>query len=278
MRSLSPASSKRCRASACCAVGDGGGGDPAPVAAGGVQREPAPAGADLEHVVAGAEVELAADPVVLRDGCLGQRRLLVFEDAAGVGQGFVQKELVELVSQVVVREDVAAASPARVLVERVRELQDRGGEAREPLVHAPEELRLPGEYAQQRREVVRRPEPGHEGLGRPDRAAEKAIPVEPLVVDGQGRLERGPAGVKAERAALGTVDKREPSMLELFEKGEQNAARKAVERPGAGCCEGLDIRGDNGFRHGEDLPDPGRWVSGWGQNGAPFSVSLSACQ
>ena len=50
---------------------DRGGGHAAAVVARGVQREAAPAGADLEHALAGPEVELAADAVEL-----GDRRLL----------------------------------------------------------------------------------------------------------------------------------------------------------------------------------------------------------
>ena len=44
---------------------DGGARHAAAVAAGGVEAEAAPAGPDLEHVVLGAQGELAADAVVL---------------------------------------------------------------------------------------------------------------------------------------------------------------------------------------------------------------------
>ena len=45
-----------------------------PVVARGVQREPAPAAADLEHVVVGAELQLVADALQLRALRVCERR------------------------------------------------------------------------------------------------------------------------------------------------------------------------------------------------------------
>ena len=68
-------------------------GDAAPQLARGVQREPAPAAADLEHVVVRAEAELVADAPVL--GLLGVAASVIagtLEERARVGQRRVEEE------------------------------------------------------------------------------------------------------------------------------------------------------------------------------------------
>ena len=86
--------------------------DAAAVVLGGVHREPAPAGADLEQVVGGLQVELAAGRVELGERGLGQGGFGRLEDAAGIGHRLVEHQLVEPVAEVVVRGDVARAAGA----------------------------------------------------------------------------------------------------------------------------------------------------------------------
>ena len=90
--------------------GDGGGGDAAAVTLHGVNRETAPAGADLQHVVGGFEVELAAGGFELGVRPFGERGVGARKDRAGIRHGVVEHELVEIVAEVVVRGDVARAA------------------------------------------------------------------------------------------------------------------------------------------------------------------------
>src|SRR5664280_2764351 len=87
---------------------------PAAKLAGWGHREPAPACAALQDVLARCQAgPLRHDPVLVP---LGIRQRLVGrgEDGARVRHGLVEEEPVEVVAEVVVRRDVAAALPARV--------------------------------------------------------------------------------------------------------------------------------------------------------------------
>ena len=86
-------------------LGERDAGDPRPVLAGRHQREAAPAAADLEHVVAGAQAQLVADRAQLPLLCLLERVALLPE-RAGVGHRLVEEEPVEVVAEVVVVLDV----------------------------------------------------------------------------------------------------------------------------------------------------------------------------
>ena len=84
-------------------------------------RPAAPAGADLEHVVGGLEVELAAEGVVL--GASGPSR--AWRRAGPLGAGIhhrrVEPEGEEVVGEIVVVADVAAGGGAGVGAEQVAE-------------------------------------------------------------------------------------------------------------------------------------------------------------
>jgi len=71
-----------------------------------VAREPAPAAADLEHVVLGAEHERVAQPLELRPLGLGQGHLGPLEEGAGIRHRLVEHHFEELVPEVVVVGDV----------------------------------------------------------------------------------------------------------------------------------------------------------------------------
>jgi len=83
--------------------------------------EPTPAGADFQQVIAGGELEFAADPVVFGDGSTPQGRLRGFKDATGIGQGFIQEQCVKVISQVVVGRYVDLASFLGVLAEEMKD-------------------------------------------------------------------------------------------------------------------------------------------------------------
>jgi hypothetical protein len=56
------------------------------------------------------QIQLLADTVVFRKGRLFKGAVLALEYAAGVSEGLVKKELIEVVSQVVMGSDVEATS------------------------------------------------------------------------------------------------------------------------------------------------------------------------
>ena len=139
--------------------GDGDRRDPAAAGGGRVHRHPAPAGADLEHVVALADAGQIAHGVVLAPLRVGQR-VARLEHGAGVGHGLVQEGREQVVRQVVVAGDVGAGAGGRVpLHARLQRL-----------VHAPQPLQRP---RHQRATAARRtptaPRPGRRPPTRPPR-------------------------------------------------------------------------------------------------------------
>ncbi len=88
-------------------LGQGDPGDAGAEPARGVQREAAPAAADLEHVRVGSEAELLADAPVLGLLRLLERHRGILEDGARVRPGRIEEERVEVVAEVVVVLDVA---------------------------------------------------------------------------------------------------------------------------------------------------------------------------
>jgi hypothetical protein len=79
-----------------------------------VQRERAPAAADVEDALAGLQVELRADEVELGPLRLLERRRAAREDRARVRHRLVQEEREVLVGEVVVVRDRALVAQDRV--------------------------------------------------------------------------------------------------------------------------------------------------------------------
>jgi hypothetical protein len=146
---------------------DGDRGETATAGGGRVHGHPAPAGADLEHVVALADAGEIAHGVVLAPLRVGQR-VTRLEHAAGVGHGLVQEDGEQRVRQIVVPGDVGPCARGRVSFDRrVQRLVD----AAQPLQRRRHQLgQPPGERRQHSREVVGRPLGGHVGLAESDLA------------------------------------------------------------------------------------------------------------
>ena len=112
--SASPASAARCARQRGLRLGERDPGHVHAVLARGVQRERAPAAADVEHALAGLQRELRADEVEL--GALGllERRRAARPDRARVRHRLVEEEREELVGEVVVVRDRALVAQDRV--------------------------------------------------------------------------------------------------------------------------------------------------------------------
>ena len=79
-----------------------------------MDREPTPARADLEQVVAGLQIQLPAQAIELCELRLFQGSVVPIEERARVHHGLVEEEPEEVVREVVVVRDVAATAGARV--------------------------------------------------------------------------------------------------------------------------------------------------------------------
>ena len=204
---------------------DGGGGDVGAVPRGGVDREAAPAGADLDDAVTGAQPQLAADRFELCDRGLFERGRVVREDAAGVGHRRVEHELIERIAEIVVRGDVTGAALSAVTIEPVEGLVQRRAEPGPTAVHAVHDRTVGDEQAHERREIVATPKIFDVGVACAHRAAEGDVGEELRVayLDGHREVEAG--GSIAEIVALTLwLDQRQRPVLQPRQLAEQQTA------------------------------------------------------
>ena len=96
-----------------------------------IQRQAAPAAADVEHAQAGLQQEFCGDMAFLQCLSLLQGFVAAWEIGAGILPVAVEKEVVERVGQVVVMGDVAVRAPRRV--ELVQPAQGTAHRGQEPL-------------------------------------------------------------------------------------------------------------------------------------------------
>ena len=189
---------------------------------GGVDGETAPAGADLQQVVAGGEAQPVADPVELAHR--GGLQIVVpgLEDGAGVGHGRVEEELKEAVPEVVMGVDVAAVGGAcRALRAGPSRHLAGGVEGSGQPVDA---VDVVSQQGQQTGEVRRAPVAPHVGLTQPVATRRRRHAPHPLIVDGQV----GASAAVAEDGRPGILADRERSPAQGRAEGQDGAPRQAV--------------------------------------------------
>ena len=231
--------------------------------------EAAPAAADLEHAIFGAELELLADAPVL--AALGVRQRLVdaVEDGAGVGHRLVEHQLEQVVAEVVVVGDVAACAQEAVASVQPRPRLEQAAPAGVPLGGrcgvAEQELEQPDE-------VVAVPFARRVRLADPELAARRDPAEERVVVD---RQRLGCAAPEPPHAAAWQPNFEHPA-LEVLERTLENRDRDALEqrRP---CGLGSTAKTPFDAAHLFTEPWPGT-KAGLRWNGTRFSQSRSACQ
>jgi hypothetical protein len=141
-----------------------------------VDRHPAPAGADLQQVVLGPELQPVADPVELRQLRLLEARVVAREVGAGIHHPLVEEAGEEVVAEVVVGGDVGAGAVPGVLGdEAAQPVQEpaRAGDGGADPVHL---AQFAGGDPDQVDEVVGFPEALDIGLAEADAAAQRAAP------------------------------------------------------------------------------------------------------
>ena len=210
-----------------------------------MNREAAPAGSDLDQVIVGLELELAADALELGKLRLVERRVLALEDAAGIGHRPAEKEREELIAEVVVRGDVAPAPFGAVVIEGVQQATQWCGRDRRAAVERIQHRPVADEDPHQRSEVVAAPVAAHVSLPRAGRATKCHVRIGLRMEDLDGRVKVEGRAPLAESQALGAVD---DSYLAVFEPGELAEEQPPAEplQPGIGCGGGAcELRGDD---------------------------------
>ncbi len=202
----------------------------ASVAAGRMNREAAPAGADLDHAIARLQIEPAADAVELGDRRLLERHVRALEHRARIHHRRVEEQREEVVADVVVRADVAPAAVTGVARGRVERLAHALGHARPAPVHAVDDVAVVQEDAHERRRVVGPPVARHVRLAGPDGATERGLGIETRVAHVQRCPQRTSLARAAERVAPIAVDDGDLAVLELSKLRSQQALAPPCKR------------------------------------------------
>ncbi len=198
------------------------------MAPGRMERKATPAGADLEHVVVRPEFELAADCFEFRGGRFRECHVRALEQRARVHHGFVEHQAEELVAQVIVRRDVAAASGASIPMQPVGGYTQRRRGAREARLHCVERRAVAQHQAHQGREVVRPPVAEHVRFPRAYRPAESDVGVERRIEDSD-RCRRTGARL-AKRPGLAALTYAQAPVADSLELSEHEPAGEGAER------------------------------------------------
>ncbi|MNM74089.1 hypothetical protein D3C81_858390 [compost metagenome] len=142
----------------------GRGGHAAAIMLRGIQRHAAPAGADLQQMVAGLQRELLTDPLQFVQLCLFEAVFRGQELRRRIHHGRVEKLLEQIVAKVVVRGDVLLRTLARVAVEPVQTLHQRPAETGQTALHGIEHVEVADEHADHGRQIRRTPVAVDKGL------------------------------------------------------------------------------------------------------------------
>ena len=146
--------------------GNGRAGHAATVVSGGMDREAAPAGTDLDHMMLGAQIQFAADQVQLGDRGLVKVVCPGPEHARRIGHALIQKQPEQIVAQIVVILDIPAAAAPGIGPEEMTQPVFERGQAGRPLFQ-PIHLRAVGDQdAKQGLQAGAGPEPAPVGVGR----------------------------------------------------------------------------------------------------------------
>ena len=141
-----------------------GGGDAAAKVAGRMQGKTAPAGANLQQVVRGLQLQALADVLELVGGGFFQRARLRREDGRGIGHGGVEEELEEVVAQVVMGRDVATGTMEGVAVQQVEHPRGQAPGQTSGAVHVAQQVHVQHEQADGLQQVRAFPQAFHERL------------------------------------------------------------------------------------------------------------------
>ena len=208
-----------------------------------MQRESAPAGADLHQPLAGLQGELAAHRVELGQRRLVQRRMRGLEDAAGIRHRLVEEQAEEVVAEVVVSGDVAPAALRAVVVEPVQDAPQRRADDRQTGIHGVHPVAVDHHDAHQRGQVVAGPVAPDVGLAGADRPAEGGVRPELRLPDLDRRGQVAARGAPAEDALLAVLDDAQFAFRQAREMAEHRLAAEPLDGAGRktpGAARGRD--------------------------------------
>ncbi len=195
------------------------------------------------------QIQLLADTAIFRSGRLFKSAVLALEYAAGVGEGLVKKELIEVVSQVVMGSDVEATSFFCVAAEEMKKHVERCCDPGQSFFHSLQHLSIQDDDAHHCGQVIGRPLASHESLAGANTASKYYGAVETGIVDGdcgfQGELAAGFAENTTDRA----VDYSEFSPAQTTEERKKQFLGKLIKPTWFSLLNSRSLRWHNGVGH-----------------------------
>jgi hypothetical protein len=177
------------------------------------------------------ELELLRDPVELGALRLLESRAWRLEDAAGVGQGRVEKERVEVGPEIVVIADVRAAPRHGIAVPEVPGALDPARDRRRQPRAGVEGVLVAHRQPNDGDQIRRAPEALGVGLAERDVAAADAAREDALVVDQDDRVEIRRGVAEAADRAAGKMDL-EAAAGDSLERPKEERARRGSHGTG----------------------------------------------
>ncbi len=245
---------------------DGGGRDMAAIVPGGMDRETTPAGADFHHAVAGFELQLLADAVQLAPRGRFEWFGLTGEQRRRVHQVRRQEQGKEIVAQVIVRGDVAAAALTAVPAQAVPAPQQPATHAGRATLHAVQQVAIAYQQPDQCHQIITVPFALDVAFTCAHTALRCNLAIEPRVIDGDGDMQFATGIAQPDLAQCVTYA--QATVAHGGKLGQQAAAQERIQ--GAGARQG-DQRGHRVHRGFSAR-------AGWSCTGLRFIHSRSACQ
>ena len=205
-------------------LADGSGCHAATVIAGGVQRKGSPTSTDFEDVIFGSQAQLATDPVELLLLGFFERIIGVLVNRAGVDHVAVQKEAEEIVVQVVVRLDIAAAASQRIAVQSMTHPMEEAADQGKKRIASFELGKIVSAKAYHRNGIWRGPVAIDIGIPRCIVTSPQNPGKETLVVNGNGRPQAGARFPK--EVGLFRADHFQRAVAHLLQHPEYSFSRK----------------------------------------------------
>ncbi len=189
--------------------------------------ETAPAGADFKHMVVFVQIEFAANAVQFADRRLLQRHLRGIENCRGIHHGRVEKELEHVVTEIVVRGDVAAAAVFGVAVHQMQQFEHGFRQPCHAAFQAVHHILVQHHQADQGGQVVAAPVTQHPGFTGADGAAEGDIAIETGIMYMKRDFD---GAVNAERVLLRTLAEQEAPVAQILQAFHYQRSGKVLQQ------------------------------------------------
>ena len=190
-----------------------------------MESKAAPTGANLQHVIFFAKLELLANAVKLRNRSFMKRAFSSRKDRTGIGKSLIEEEREEIVSKIVVCSDVAATPRKCIASHAVSRSTEKIKKPGSTALDSAENIRIAAENAHQGNKVVATPKSLDVSFCSPKAAAENHIAKKPRIANFNRCRKRGFPRI-SKYAALSALDTNQPAVPQFLHSAPEQIAYK----------------------------------------------------